>query len=335
MEAKAINWILEPYIPLGSITSLDGPPGCGKSQIAIHFARRVQDESPGTTVVLCSPEDLLSEVVAPRMAAAGLTSNDAYIIAEAFELSLDALVGIRRETQASLIIIDPLQAFMPKYLEMGSVQDMRSLLQPIAQWCEEEGISLLLLRHLTKAASRLRDKSMFGATGSVDIAAIVRSVMVCTPSDDPPIYAMTHAKSSLGPPAEPMTYIIRSAEAFGCQTSVIEIVDAPSIPTHDASGVMALKAMAFIDNALANIREMPAAQLDGMLAAADISRSTFDRALRQVGGWERRKIGKSWVIRRLLPSDPEPFQPEPEPSAPEPDDLPEPVPLDPDDIPPF
>ena len=41
VETKTVSWLLEPLIPLGMISIMEGDPGVGKSYLAMHIAAQV------------------------------------------------------------------------------------------------------------------------------------------------------------------------------------------------------------------------------------------------------------------------------------------------------
>ena len=218
IEQRAVEWLWYPYIPYGKITVLQGDPGEGKSTLALNIAALLTQgkampdgfvcAGPQVVMYQCA-EDNPADTIKPRLLAAGADCDKVvYIINQDDPLNLDddRIEQTIRETSARLCILDPLQSFLVQDGDMHSVVRMRNHLSKIGRIAAEYGCAIVLVSHMNKSSS---GKMLYRSLGSIDIAAIARSVLlVSRDDDDPHIRYMSQVKSSLAPAGEPIGFTI-------------------------------------------------------------------------------------------------------------------------------
>ena len=206
---RKVEWLWYPYIPYGKLTILQGDPGEGKSTFMLNVAalltrgKEMPDGfhvSEPQRVVYQTAEDNLSDTVKPRLVAAGADcSRIAYIIDEDRPLTLEdsRIEKVIQETHARLFILDPLQAYLSQDSDMFSAGRMRQQLIRLADIASKHKCAIVVIGHMNKASG---EKNLYRGLGSIDIAAIARSVlMISRDKDDPSIRYMFPVKSSLAP----------------------------------------------------------------------------------------------------------------------------------------
>lgn len=206
---RKVEWLWYPYIPYGKLTILQGDPGEGKSTFMINIAalltrgKKMPDGfriPEPQSVVYQTAEDNLSDTVKPRMVAAGADCNRiAYIVDEDMPLTLEdaRIEKVIQETQARLFILDPLQAYLSQDSDMFSAGRMRQQLKRLADIASKHKCAIVVIGHMNKASG---EKNLYRGLGSIDIAAIARSVlMISRDRDNPSIRYMFPVKSSLAP----------------------------------------------------------------------------------------------------------------------------------------
>lgn len=206
---RKVEWLWYPYIPYGKLTILQGDPGEGKSTFMLNIAAlltRGKEMPDGfrvpepQRVVYQTAEDNLSDTVKPRLVAAGADcSQIAYILDEDRPLTLEdsRIEKVIQETQARLFILDPLQAYLSQDSDMFSAGRMRQQLRRLADIASKHNCAIVVIGHMNKASG---EKNLYRGLGSIDIAAIARSVlMISRDKDDPAIRYMFPVKSSLAP----------------------------------------------------------------------------------------------------------------------------------------
>ncbi|SHK57542.1 AAA family ATPase [Hespellia stercorisuis] len=209
VEPKQVDWLWYPYVPYGKITLLQGDPGDGKSTLALNIAALLTNggilpdgseiSEPQNVIYQCS-EDNGGDTIKPRLISAGADCKKiACIIDEEKNLTLEdkRLEQVIKETQAKLLILDPIQSFISQDGDMQNAVRMRSIMTKLAALAEEYKCAVILIGHMNKSTG---GKKLYRGMGSIDIAAIARSVlMIARDEDNPDIRYMFPVKSSLAP----------------------------------------------------------------------------------------------------------------------------------------
>ena len=202
-----VEWLWYPYIPYGKITLLQGDPGDGKSTFILDLIARITTgrvlpdlKTPSScyhVIYQCS-EDSYADTIKPRLIAAGADcSKVAYVVENRQALTIDdpRVEDAIIKTNARLLVFDPIQAYIPPESDMLNASKMRSVMKRLADIAEKHSCAVVLIGHMTKASG---GKNLYRGLGSIDIAAIARSVlMIKRDEDDPNIRYMFPVKSSL------------------------------------------------------------------------------------------------------------------------------------------
>lgn len=209
ITSAEVSWLWYPYIPYGKLTVLQGDPGEGKSTLILNVAALLtkgkpmpdgfKGSGPHKVLYQCAEDDL-ADTIKPRLVAAGADCGMvAFIQDDDRPLTIDderiekAIVN----TEARLLVLDPLQAFLPQDADMQNAQRMRSVLRRLTAIASRTQCAVVLIGHMNKTAA---GKSLYRGLGSIDIAAIARSVlMVERDPSDPDIRYLIPVKSSLAP----------------------------------------------------------------------------------------------------------------------------------------
>ena len=219
IKAKPVEWLWYPYIPFGKITVIQGDPGEGKSTVALDLVSRLTRglpmpdgypiSNPSVAIYQCA-EDGMADTIKPRMVQAGADCDKvAYIIDDDIILTLEdgRIESSIRETGARLFIVDPLQAFIPSDIDMQNATKMRSILRRLANTAERTKCAVILIGHMNKDSSA---KNLYRGLGSIDIAAIARSVlMIARDVEQPELRYMYPVKSSLAPEGPTIAFSFR------------------------------------------------------------------------------------------------------------------------------
>ena len=76
---------------------------------------------------------------------------------------------------ARLLVIDPIQAFLPENTNMANVTSMRRILTMLAHVASTTNTAIVIIGHLNKSEGK---KAVHRGLGSADIAAAVRSILL-------------------------------------------------------------------------------------------------------------------------------------------------------------
>ena len=216
VKQRKIEWLWYPYIPFGKLTILQGDPGEGKSTFILAIAALLTRGKPMPdgypidgcqNVIYQTAEDDIADTVKPRLVAAKADCNRiAYIVDEDATLNFDdpRIEECIVQTNAKLLILDPLQAFLVQDTDMYSAGRMRQQLKKVADLAAKHSCAVVIVGHMNKTSG---EKNLYRGLGSVDITAIARSVlMISRDKTDSSIRYMSPIKSSLAPEGSSVTF---------------------------------------------------------------------------------------------------------------------------------
>lgn len=188
------NWLWKPLIPYESVTLIQGDGGDGKTTMILTIAAMVSrgvkpptlfqgklcpSEScpPVTTFYLTSEDEIADTTLRRFIRAGGDTTRFAYSAELQHHMTLreDELRSAIAQTGCRLLIIDPLQAFLPEGTHLANITKMRSVFTMLANLAKTTGVAIVLVGHLNKNES---SKDIHRGLGSIDIASAVRSVLM-------------------------------------------------------------------------------------------------------------------------------------------------------------
>lgn len=228
IEQKPLDWLWPGWLPLGTIVDFSGDPGQAKSGIAYDLAARITtgqpmpnctNAAPPAGVVLIQGEDLVDTMVKPTLLAAGADVARIFVydpkgfagqpltLPDDLQLVADAVA----EVHAKLVVIDPATVFFA--CNPNSEPSVRRALQPITDFAQQAGVTVLLVRHLNKNDG---GNLLYQAGGSIAWIAAARSAprAISDPaSSDPHRHLLVQIKTNL--PSEP-TLAYRTVLQNGC-----------------------------------------------------------------------------------------------------------------------
>ena len=199
VEKQEVEWLWYPYIPYGKLTLLQGDPGDGKSTFMINIASAL------TRGGLLPDGKKLEQI-----------RNVIYQGAEDADMGLtfidDRLEKTIRSFQAKLLVLDPLQAFMPSNADMQNASHVRSIMRKLGKVAEKHKCAVVMIGHMTKSSG---GKRLYRGLGSIDIAAICRSVlMISRDEKNPEIRYMYQVKSNLAPESNAVGFVMNPDKGF-------------------------------------------------------------------------------------------------------------------------
>lgn len=307
VEQTEVDWLWYPYIPFGKLTIVQGNPGEGKTFFAVQLAaactnqKFLPDMEPFEpfNMIFQTAEDGLGDTVKPRLVSSGADLQRVLVIDDSdnpLTLADDRIEKAIRENNARLMVIDPLQAFLGANVDMNRANEVRPVFRKLADIAQYTGCAIVMIGHLNKASGT---QSTYRGLGSIDIAAVVRSILfVGKVKDDPTTRVIVHEKSSLAPPGQALAFSLGDQKGF-------RWIGAYDISAEDllagGDGTKAeLKqeqAMKLIYEFLSDGREVSVAELN----KEAIERGISERTVRMVRNSMKDKLeserrGKDWWI---------------------------------------
>lgn len=213
IQERAIEWLWDQYLPMGSLILLAGNGGVGKSTITCDIAARVTNgalwpdgspcRKPGK-VLIWSSEDDPARVIKPRLMAAGANPNNYAIVGpmidergekRSFDPACD-MNALRSAVEQiggiSLLIIDPIVSAVTG--DMNKVNEVRRSLQAIVDFGASVGCAVIGITHFAKGtAGRIAAERVIGSTAFKDLSRVTIAVAKDEESGE---HVFTRAKSN-------------------------------------------------------------------------------------------------------------------------------------------
>lgn len=194
IEVKPVEWLWKPMIPFGDVTIVQGDGGDGKTTMMLKIAAMLSrgevppsledgylieqsNIEPLSTFFLTS-ENKAGSVAVPKFENEGGDSSMLMFNDETnghMTLTKEELTEAIEQTGARLIIIDPLQAFLPNGVNLGNIAKMREIFTMLTNVAETNNCAIVIIGHLNKNE---HSRAIHRGLGSVDIAAAARSILL-------------------------------------------------------------------------------------------------------------------------------------------------------------
>jgi hypothetical protein len=230
LEPRAVDWLWAGRVPLGMITMFAGDPKLGKSFVTLAMAAALsrgmplpmsdRPDQPGSTILM-SAEDDPARTIVPRLVAGGADLAKIHVLESVILANgSEALPSLRADIDAitaaaarlgdcRLIVIDPVSAYM-EGVDDNRNTALRGVLTPLNRLAEQLGAAVVLVTHLTKAASSNGKHRVLGSIAYVG-ACRANHLFVADP-DDPSgrRVLMVDNGGNIAPPAPVLAYTIEN-----------------------------------------------------------------------------------------------------------------------------
>jgi len=180
IEPQEVAWLWRERIPLGRLTVLAGRPGVGKSFVTVDFASRVStgmawpdgsvNESAGG-VLFFAAEDDPADTIRPRLDAAGADSKRVYYCRNVDLVEIESRVD--QVPDCRLVVIDPIGSYLGRHVDAYRENEVRAVLEPLAEIASRRSIAVILVAHTRKAWASFADDSVLGSRAFVGLARAV------------------------------------------------------------------------------------------------------------------------------------------------------------------
>lgn len=244
VQAQAVPWLLPGALARGEISLLGADGGTGKGLVQAGiiasvttgkpcaFWEGIRPEAPGN-VLIFPGEDDPARVLRPRLVAAGADLSRVRVMTpELFyrdkqqTLTLDSeafrryLLGAK--PAPALIVLDPLQSFLPATVDMARRNEMRAALTPLRTACEQTGAAGLVVLHTNKKAGVAGRQRLADSSDLWDFSRAVY-MMGRDPQQKGVVY-LSNEKNNYAPPRKTALLAIESVTAEGVPTAAARFV---------------------------------------------------------------------------------------------------------------
>ena len=301
IQSQEIEWLWYPFIPYGKLTIIQGDPGDGKTTLVLNLAAKLSkgigldgdmQVSEPMNIIYQTAEDGLADTVKPRLEAADADCEKIMVIDES-EKSL-SMVDERLEqaiiqTNARLLILDPIQAYLGGGMDMNRANEARDMTKKLGLLAEKYKCAIVLIGHMNKAAG---NKAAYRGMGSIDFFAVARSVLLVGRIEgDPDLRAVVQIKNNLA--------AFGHSKAFRLTETGFEWIGDYEITADEVLGGIAPKVNK-LEQAKKMLRELAetsasvqSSEIFDMAEDLNISKRTLENAKKELG-IKARRIGNSW-----------------------------------------
>ena len=187
IQSEEIEWLWYPFIPYGKLTIIQGDPGDGKTTLALNIAAKLSkgeslDEemkiSEPINIIYQTAEDGLADTVKPRLELAYADCERILVIdesSEALSMADERLEEAIKLTNAKLLILDSIQAYLGAGTDINRANEARDMTKKLGALAEKHKCAVLLIGHMNKASGT---KASYRGIGSIDFFAVARSVLL-------------------------------------------------------------------------------------------------------------------------------------------------------------
>lgn len=314
IEAVEVNWLWKPYIPLGKLTLLEGDPSVGKTWLALQIAATISRGGPFPSpdsgkpeginqpgnILYLSAEDGLADTLRPRLDNLGANVEKVFMLTgsrgedgKLNGVSLKDLETIEEALQRigpSLLVVDPLQAYLGASVDMHRANEVRPLLAGLANLAEKYNTSALCIRHLSKAP---QGRAIYRGMGSIDFAAAARSILlVGQDPDNERKRGIVQTKSSLEEAGPSIGYEIVEGVLYwtGLSDMTAQTIFKPEQSDEERTALQVAKD--FLEDILQD-GSIPSEEVFKEAKSQKISDRTLHRAKADMGVISK-KVGLKW-----------------------------------------
>jgi len=223
-----VAWLWPGRLALGKLAMLDADPGMGKSLLTLELCARlstgrpfpVESPAPGpANSLLLNAEDSEQDTVLPRLRALGADLDRIFLLPREdpdtgmpvrFPTQVDVLADNLARTQARLVVIDPVVAFLAPAVNTSNDQSVRQALYPLARLADRHQCVILMVRHLNKLGGT---RSLYRGGGSIGFVGACRSAWLL--ARDPYVAhrrVLAQVKNNLAPPQASLAFSLPEGE---------------------------------------------------------------------------------------------------------------------------
>jgi hypothetical protein len=227
----AVSWLWPDRIPRKSVYR---PTYVGKTLVAIDIAARItmaaqwpdgSGRAPRGSLVFVTAEDGIADTIRTRAEAAGANLNRFHYLKSVIDkdgrpgvFSLQEDLARLKEVigtigDVAMIVIDPVTAYLGAgKLDTHKTADVRAVLSPLAEFVDEQNLTVLGITHPPKSVG---GNAINAATGSLAFVAAARAAYLFSRDKENGRTLMPPIKNNLGPLKDGLAFRINQRIVAG------------------------------------------------------------------------------------------------------------------------
>jgi len=305
IAVEAVTWLWHRFLPVGSVTLLDGNPGEGKSTVVADLIARItvggswpdgtDVGAPGDVLYITKEDDPATQV-RPRIEAAGGDSGRVGFISTdlLFPRDIPRFQDLLEREKPRLVLLDPLMSYLEGKVKAISDNEVRSaLMTPLAETARDAGTAALVIRHFNKGTGQ--SALMRGAGSLGGLAGSARLVLGLTthPGDDNArVFGVVKTNYEAKPPALKLSIESAPVEGFQMTVSRAAWLGRSDVSINDAMEqtsaqheelVQAMEDLADILDPKKSVGPMASSVVKAQMKSRGHSRNTLERARKMLG----------------------------------------------------
>lgn len=309
---KEPEWLIPGYVPRYGITTLGGEGGTGKTSIICNIAASITTgrypflldgmqipfSGEPEKVLFFSAEDSWEYVLGKRLVNNGADmnlikylppSNPSFVD---LNLNSELLEGYIADEKPGLVLLDPIQSFIPENLRMGDRNAMRKCFTPLLGYGEKYKTTFIIVVHVNKQSGVYGRKRI---ADSSDIWDASRSVLMLGETQEKGVRYLTQEKSNYGRLERTALYTLndKGIPIFKAYTDKKDR-DYVLVESRERSIAPALEdAKEFILDTLRGQKQMEVSELDGLVKASGISENALKNAKTAL---KKENVIRTWSV---------------------------------------
>ena len=301
IESEEVSWLWYPFIPYGKLTIVQGDPGDGKTTFVLNVAAKLSKGEALDEAMMCeepihiiyqTAEDGLADTVKPRLEKAGADCTRISVIDESdksLSMADERLEEALQRTNAKLLILDPIQAYLGGGMDMNRANEARDMTKRLGALAEKYKCAIVLIGHMNKAAG---NKAAYRGMGSIDFYAVARSVLLVGRIEgEPELRALVQIKNNLA--------TFGHSKAFRLSENGFDWIGDYEITADEVLGGIAPKtnkteqAKELLRELAEEKRMLPSNEIIELAKQENISKRTLENAKKELG-IRAKKINSIW-----------------------------------------
>ena len=296
VEVKEPEWLVPGYIPRYGITTLAADGGAGKGFVLCDLVAAVttgrwpfffqgHDFLEGLKpekVLFFSAEDSWEYVLGNRLKDSGANLDLIKYLSPAdpnfinLNLNGELLKLFIQQELPGLVLLDPIQSFIPENLRMGERNAMRKCFTPLIGYGEKYKTTFIIVAHTNKQGGVYGRKRI---ADSADIWDASRSVLMIGETPEKDVRYLSQEKSNLGRLEKTALYTLEDGiPVFKAYTGKKDRDYIVAASTENRYAPALKEAKEFIMDTLREQKQMEVSELDELATACGTSKKTLRNA---------------------------------------------------------